>query len=395
MQERLQKSDGVNRSRRSFLKAGAVSGVSIAAGATSGQEKSESEQKNAAASSKLTVTVAGYQYDRVAGLADGRVQIEGCETQFESAKIGDMNTHVFSGPQTRDVTEIGLLPFILAVANEQFSDYSLLPVFPLRLFRHKSIFIRTDRAIRKPADLRGRRVGTPAYSSSSLTWIRGIMEHEYGVKPEDVEWVVSANDSGTDVTGTASGWENVIPQGISISKGPRGMDESQMLVEGHVDALFHPNEPTAYHEGNPIVARLFADSRKVEQDYFTRTGIFPIMHTIAVRNDLIDANSWLPKAVFDAYSQAKQLAYDTLRTTAMYFTSLPWIAQEAEETRRLMGGNYWPYGIESSRSTIEAILQYAHEQRLAKRKLTIDELFHPSTLEFEERLPTSQNSGRE
>ncbi len=384
MNKRHEQKGNVTPSRRGFLMTSSLAGAALAGGRALGQAKSKSEKKTALASDKLKIKVAGYKYDRVAGLADGRAQIEGCETQFEAAKIGDMNTHIFSGPRTREVTEIGLLPFILAVANEEFRDYSLIPVFVLRVFRHKSVFIRTDRGITKPSDLRGRRVATPGYSSSSLTWIRGIMQHEYGVNPEDIEWVVSAKDSGADVTGSASKLENVIPKGISISAGPKGKDESELLVDGDVDALFHPNEPKAYHDGNPIVARLFADSRKTEQAYFAKTGIFPIMHTVAVRNDVIQSHPWLPKAVFDGYSQAKQLAYDTIRTTAMYFTSLPWIAQEAEETRKLMGDNYWPYAIDPNRKALTALLQYSHEQGLAKRKLKIEDLFHPSTLKLKE-----------
>jgi 4,5-dihydroxyphthalate decarboxylase len=177
-------------SRRSFLKTTVVAGAALAGSATS-----VAHDNNASTSGRLDVNIAGYRYDRVDALIDGRVEVEGCETQFEIARIGEMNTHVFSGPQTRQVTEIGLLPFVLAYANEEFRDYTLIPVFPLRVFRHKSIFIRTDRGITKPEDLRGRKIATPGYSSTSLTWIRGIMQHEYGVKPEEIEWVVSSTDS--------------------------------------------------------------------------------------------------------------------------------------------------------------------------------------------------------
>ena len=152
-------------SRREFLKAGSIAGAALAGGRALGQVNSKSEKKTAPGFGKLKIKVAGYKYDRVEALADGRVPIVGCKTQFEPAKIGEMNTHVFSGPKTREVTEIGLLPFILAVANEGFRDYSLLPIFPLRVFRHRSIFIRTDRGITKPDDLRGRRIATPGYSS--------------------------------------------------------------------------------------------------------------------------------------------------------------------------------------------------------------------------------------
>jgi 4,5-dihydroxyphthalate decarboxylase len=295
-----------------------------------------------------------------------------------------MNTHVFSGPKTREVTEIGLLPFILAFANEGFRDYALIPVFPLRLFRHKSIFIRTDRGIEKPENLRGRKVATSGYSSTSLTWIRGILQHEYGVKPEEIQWVIAAKDSSAKASGGPSKLEGVLPEGLSVGMGPEGKDESELLVDGDVDALFHAAEPRAYVEGHPKVTRLFTDSRKVERDYFARTGIFPIMHAVAVRRDTIRKHPWLPAVVFDAYSRAKQLTYDYLRRSSWYKTSLPWGGQEAEETRQLMGDNFWPYGIEPNRKALDALLQYAYEQRLARRRLKIEEMFHPSTQTLED-----------
>jgi len=368
-------------SRRGFLKAGALTSVGLATGWS---HRTTMASNSGSDPERLKINIAGYQYDRVTGLVDGRVKVAGCETKFTPAKIGDMNTHVFDGPKEREVTEIGLLPFILAVANEGLEDYSLLPVFPLRLFRHKSIFIRTDRGIEKPADLRGKKIGTPGYSSSSLTWIRGVMQHEYGVKPEDLEWIVSAKDSSTKAAGSVSKLENVLPDGISIQTGPAGKDESDLLVDGDVDALFHAIEPRCFQEGHPKIARLFDDSRKTEREYFKNTGIFPIMHAVAVRNDVMQSNPDLPQALFTAYSQSKQLAYDAINTNAYYMTALPWIAQEAESTRKLMGDNYWPYGVEANRKTLEAILLYSYEQGLAKRKLKIEDLFHASTLDLKE-----------
>jgi 4,5-dihydroxyphthalate decarboxylase len=178
--------------------------------------------------------------------------------------------------------------------------------------------------------------------------------------------------------------ENVVPKGLSVSKGPAGEDESDLLESGEVDALFHAAEPRAYVEGYPKVARLFPDFRKTERAYFAKTGIFPIMHAVAIRKDIIERNPWLPKAVFNAYSQAKQLMYDHLKKMAWVTISLPWIAQEIEETRGLMGDNFWPYGITPNRKTLETLFQYSYEQGLAERKLKIEELFHPSTMAFEE-----------
>ena len=373
-----------SQSRRRFLQAGTLSGAALAVGTALHQPRAVTAGEDDAGAAKLPITIAGYDYDRVAGLIDGRVQVDGCRVKFELSRIGDMNSDVLGGPQTREVTEIGLLPFMLAFANDKFRDYTLIPAFPLRLFRHKSIFIRTDRGIREPADLRGRRVATPGYSSTSLTWIRGILQHEYGVRPDEIDWVVSRRDSSAQASGGASKYERFIPQGVSVTSGPEGKDESDMLVDGDVDALFHAAEPRAYQEGHPQVARLFADSRRTERAYFAKTGIFPIMHAVAVREGSIRENPWLPKAVVNAYSRAKQLAYDEIKRSAWYKTSLPWIAQEADETRRLMGDNYWPYGIEANRRALEALFQFAFEQGLTSRELKIEEIFHGSTLQLDE-----------
>jgi len=372
-------------SRRRFLKASAaVAGTAGVLGMSGVSGLLASTAKPSKSTNNLPIKVAGYKIDRVDALIDGRVQVEGCDTQFEVASIGDMNTDVFSGLQSREVTEIGLHPYMLAYANDGFRGYSLIPVFPLRLFRHKSIFIRTDRGITKPEDLRGKKVATPGFSSTSLTWIRGIVQHEYGVRPEEIQWVISSKDSSAKAAGKVSKQESVIPKGLSVSKGPAGKDESDLLESGEVDALFHAAEPRAYVEGHPKVARLFPDFRKTERGYFTKTGIFPIMHAVAIRKDIIERNPWLLKAVFNAYSQAKQLMYDYLKKSAWYKNSLPWIAQEIEETRTLMGENFWPYGIAPNRKALEALFQYSYEQGLAKRKLTIEDLFHPSTMALEE-----------
>ena len=332
----------------------------------------------------LTLKLAGYRLDRVEALIDGRVQVEGCDTSFEVAAVGDMNTDVFSGPKSREVTEIGLHPFMLAHANEGFRDYSLLPVFPLRVFRHRSIFIRTDRGIEKPEDLRWKRIATPGFSSTSLTWLRGIVQHEYGVKPQDIQWVVSAKDSSAKAAGKVSKQESMVPKGLSVTRGPEGKDESDLLESGDVDALFHAAEPRAYVQGHPDVARLFSDYRKTERAFFAKTGIFPTMHAVAIRNDVASAHPWLPEAVFNAYAEAKKLMYGELRKLGWATISLPWVGQEIEETRKLMGENFWPYSIEPNRKALEALFQYSHEQGLASRKLTIEELFHPSTLTLKE-----------
>ncbi|MEP1473056.1 MAG: ABC transporter substrate-binding protein [Halieaceae bacterium] len=332
---------------------------------------------------QLELSVAGYPFNHVKALMSGKAEIEGCNTEFEIDKIGKMNTHVFSGPQTRAITEIGLAPFMVAYANDNFRDYSLLPIFPFRTFRHRSIFVHSDAGIENPSQLKGKRVATPGYSSTSLQWIRGILQDEYGVKPEDIEWVLSAKDSAAATSGAPSKNENVFPKGLTVRNGPPGKDESDLLLDRDVDALFHAVEPRAFVEGNPKVRRLFSDVRTVERDYYSRTGIFPIMHAVAIRNDLVSEHPWLPQAVFNAYSESKTIAYGEMKKKN-FFGTLPWNAQEIEETQHLMGKNFWPYAIEPNRKALETLFRYSHEQGLAARRLTVEELFVPSTLELSE-----------
>ncbi|WP_299351401.1 ABC transporter substrate-binding protein [uncultured Shimia sp.] len=332
----------------------------------------------------LKLSVGGYRLDRTAALFDGKIAIEGASAEFQAQGIGDLNTLAFSGEGPHGLTEIGLHPFMLAHANDAAQDYALLPVFLLRQFRHKSIFVRTDAGITSPADLKGRRIGSPGYSSSSLTWIRGIMEDEYGVKPTDVDWVTAKKDSSADAAGKVSAQETMVPEGISMSEGPEGMDESEMLLAGEVDALFHAATPAAFIEGDPRISRLFTDVRAVEQDYYKRTGIFPIMHVLAIRRDLAAQEPWLARAAFDAYVKSKQAAYQLKDRLTWATDMMPWYSAELDATRALMGRNFYSYGLEGNRKTLETFFGYSYRQGLASRELTLDELFLPGSLEFED-----------
>ena len=346
-------------------------------------ELSESDSSKQTKDSTIVLQVAGYDFDRLKGIISGAIPIEGCEVQFHKVGIGDANSAAFSGAGTYDITEIGMHPFMLAFANDDFRDYTLIPVFPLRTFRHKSIFIRNDRGIENPRDLIGKRVGTPGYSSTSLTWIRGMLQDEYGVSPKDIQWVFSTDDSSVEAAGNASAQEQVVPSGITVLNGTPGKDESDLLVSGEIDAVFHAVEPKAFVQGNPLVERLFVNARQVERDYYQKTRIFPIMHVVAIKSSLVEQHPWLPKAVFEAYSKAKTQYHMHLRRLGWAYSSLPWFAQEFEETRKLMGDNFWPYGIEQNRKTLETLFRYSYEQGLSSKLLTIEELFHDSTLESE------------
>jgi 4,5-dihydroxyphthalate decarboxylase len=338
---------------------------------------------NAGSNNKLQLRLAGYDYDKVAGLMNGSVKVDGCDVSFEVDRIGNLNTDALGGPMTRGATEIGLVPYVISYANAGLRNHTLIPVFPLKVFRHKSIYIRPDRGIERPEDLLGKRIATPGYSSSSLTWIRGILKDEYGVSPEDIHWVIAKEDSAGADTGGASEFENQLPSGLDFSEGPAGLDESDLLVTGEVDGLFHAAEPKAFSEGNPNCVRLFSDSRTAEQDYYKKTGIFPIMHAVAVRRDLVEEHPWLIRVIFQAYSEAKQQVYDFQRRHAWYKTTMPWVSQELEETRAVMGNNFYSYGFtENNRKSIDALLRYCYEQGLSNSRLEVEKLFHSSTLKL-------------
>lgn len=365
-------------SRRQFLKATAITVGAATVLSTAGVRQTHAANK----SKGLSLSMAGYRFDRTKALIDGDVQIEGCDIQFQESGVGDINTNVFSGPQSLDVTEIGLHPFMLAYANDGFRDYALLPIFPLRLFRHKSIFIRTDRNIKNPMDLRGKTIATAGYSSTSLTWIRGFLQAEYNVLAEDIQWIVSAKDSSAKDAGKVSKQENTFPKGVPIKMGPPGKDESDLLASGEVDGVFHAGEPRAYIEGHPMVGRLFPDYRTTERAYFAKTGIFPIMHVVAIKKSLVQQNPWLVEAVFQAYSQSKTKAYEYMAKTAWVKDSLPWFGQELQETRELMGDNYYSYGIGPNRKILETLFRYSQQQGLCSRELTVEELFVPASLDL-------------
>ncbi len=376
----------MKNSRRNFIKktslaVGAISGL----GAYGNNDNFDNSSTLSKQSKDLQLTFSGYDVNRVKALINGKVKLKGCSITYKKSAIGDINTNLFSGPQSYDFTEVGLHPYMLAYANDNFRDYTLLPIFPVRIFRHKSVFIRNDRGINKPEDLKGKTIGTAGYSSTSLTWLRGLFQDEYGIKPEDVNWVISNKDSSAEASGKISKQEQVTPKNINLKMGTVGLDESDLLVSGEVDALFHAAEPRAYIDGNPLIDRLFPDSKRTEQAYYKKTGVFPIMHGVAIKKELINNNPWIAKAVFDAYSEAKTLDYIHMQKLGWVYDSLPWYGQELESTNEIMGKNFWPYGIEPNRKALEALFRYSFEQGLSKTHLTINELFENSSLKLQEK----------
>lgn len=332
---------------------------------------------------KLKLKLAGYDYDRVSAIRDGKVSIEGADVNFEVSNIYAMNKSTFGPEQKFEVLEIGLIPYISRYINEDFRDYTLIPVFISRTFRHRNIYVHTDSGIETPEDLKGKRIGTPGYGMSANTWIRGMLLDEYGVKADDFQWIES--DKSSDGKELNSGFAKYyFSEDFPLTKGPEGLDESELLLSGQCDALITAITPKVYLDGNPKIRQLFPKAKDIEVAYFKKTDMFPIMHAIAIRKDVLEENPWLAKAVFEMYSDAKDIAYKNLETTTVVRTSLPWAKDEFENTTDIMGDNYWKYGIEANRKELEAIMRYVFEQGLVKRQITFEELFAPSTLDLQE-----------
>lgn len=373
-----------NSTRRDFIKKTTLGAGAIVTPSSFGifNKISEEISQN---QGDLHLSMTGYDYSRVKPFFDKKVTIKDCTfDMIKSGGIGDMNTNTFSGPQSFDVTEIGMVPFILAYENDGFRDYTLLPVFPLRMFRHKSIFIHTDGNIKKPEDLKGKKIASPSYSSSSLTWIRGMLQDEYDISPKDVQWVIANKDSSAEVSGKRSKQEQVMPEGVSIMEGTLGKDESELLLSGEVDALFHAAQPKAFVQGNQKIVRLFEDSQRAEQDYFSKTGIFPIMHAVAIKKELLEKNPWLAGSLFNAYSESKQMDYNYMMKLGWAYDSLPWYGQEFEDTKKIMGNNFYRYGFEANRKTLETLCRYCYEQGFIKQRVNFEDLFYPPSFKFSE-----------
>jgi 4,5-dihydroxyphthalate decarboxylase len=330
-----------------------------------------------------SLKIAGYDYDRVRAITDGKVGIDKADVSFHVESIYSASRYAFGPEQKYEITEIGLIPFIRKYINEDFRSYTLIPVFISRVFRHRNIFVRTDSGIEKPEDLRGKRVGTPGYAFSANTWIRGFLLDEYGVAADDMQWIETTESSDGAMVNPKLD-RHFLPDDFPLQKGPPGVDESELLIRGDCDALITAITPKAFLDGHPKIKRLFSDVRAVEKQYFKETGVFPIMHAVAIRADAIEANPSLPKEAFEMYYKAKQVAYDNLETTTALKVTLPWVTQEFEETRSLMGNNYWPYGVTPNRKELELVMRYVYEQGLTRRQMSFEELFHPSTLELSE-----------
>ena len=323
---------------------------------------------------RLQISVAMGDYDRNRALFDGRVQIDGCDPTYMLLSPEEM---FFRAMRSRDfdITELSFSSYLVKHAKGE-SPYIAVPVFLSRAFRHTSIYVRKDR-VKKPEDLKGCRIGVPEYQLTAVVWARSILQDDYGVNPEDVTWV----RGGIDTPGRPEKIKLDLPPGVTIEAAPAGHTISDLLDKGEIDAFIAPRPPSGAALSNPNVAWLFDDPTTVAKDYYRRTGIFPIMHVVGIRKELAEQNRWLPAAVFKAFGESKAKALELLADTSATKVTLPFVEEQLKAARETLGNDFWSYGVEPNRKTIEAFLHHHHAQGLSCRKVGLDELFHPSTYE--------------
>lgn len=322
--------------------------------------------------SLLPLTLACWTYDRVAPLRTGRVQIEGVDLNMIQMPVEEMFFRVFHHYEF-DVVEMSLSAYMMARAKGEWV-YEAIPVFLSRMFRHSAVFIRSDRGIESPADLRGRRVGVPEYTQTAAVTARGIFQDDYGVSPREMTWVTG----GLEEPGRYEKFPLNIP-GVTIHHST-DKSLSRMLVDGDIDAIISARNPSCFAPGTGIV-RLFRDHVATEKAWYKRTGVHPIMHTVGVRSSLIKANPWLPASLMKAFAQARAVCLGEIDGTGgAAMATLPWMTDYVEETRAIMGNDFWPYGYARNEVALKAAARWSHEQGLTPALLDPANLFNPSTI---------------
>ena len=325
--------------------------------------------------STLRLTLACWNYDRTRALADARVRPDGIDLHYLTLPVEETFFRMLRHREF-DVAEMSLSSYVLSLFQLE-RPFVAIPVFTSRAFRHASIYVNAASGIREPKDLIGKRVGTPEYQMTAAVWIRGILADDYGVPVTAPVYVTG----GQEEPGRPEKLAIDLPAAIRIERIGPDQTLSSMLASGAIDALYTARMPSTFRAGTGTVKRLFADFSAVERDYFRRTGIFPIMHTVVIRRDVYARDPWIAQSLVKAFSAAQRDAYADLAETAALKTMLPWLTAHLEDTRREMGEDFWPYGIDRNRAALETFLRYSHEQGLSKRRVTPDELFAPETLE--------------
>lgn len=323
--------------------------------------------------SKLPLTAAISRYDHVVDVLTGIVPVEGIDLNFLNLPLHDIFFR-FVQFKDFDIAEISMAKYVSMISQ---GDHSLiaLPIFPSRVARHSSIYVRTDGPVNKPSDLAGRRVGVPEWAQTAGVYARGLLVDEYSVDLAAIQWF----QAGQDQPGRQEKVELKLPPGVSVRRVPE-KSLADMLIGGELDAIIVAQPPIHFLNGHLNIARMFPDFLSVEQQYAEKTKILPIMHTIAMRKEIVDRYPWTAVNLFRAFDQAKKRSVERALYGGMTYFPILWGFEHARRSQSLFEGEYWPYGVEGNRRTLETFLRYAHAQGVCHRLLQVEELFPPQVL---------------
>ena len=324
---------------------------------------------------RLPLTFACWEYDRTRALADGAVRPDGIDLTYLNLPVEETFFRMMRSREF-DASEMSLSSYTASL-NAPNPPFIAIPVFPSRFFRHSCIFVSAKSGIRRPEELKGKRVGVPEYQMTAPVWIRGILADEYGVKASDYEHL----SGGEEEPGRIDKLKVDLPPSIRVRPIGATQTLAQMIADGDIDAFVTARAPSTFYKRPDAVKRLFPDYVAAEREYYRRTKIFPIMHTVVIRRDVYEKNRWVAQSLYKAFEKAKAHTLELYRQTAAMPAMLPWLVAHLEEARREMGDDWWPYGLAANRHVLDTFLRYHHEQGLSKRRLQPEELFAPETLE--------------
>ncbi|HYA29028.1 MAG TPA: ABC transporter substrate-binding protein [Acidobacteriota bacterium] len=312
-----------------------------------------------------TISIGMRDYDHIHALVDGRVKIDGVDLKFVNITPPSQIFLRMLHDEEFDASEMSLSNFMIAIGKGD-RRFVALPVFPSRVFRHSYIWVNSKASINRPQDLKDKRVGIADYSMTALLFVRGLLQHEYGVMPQDIHWFRRRSEHVSIET----------PPGIRIDNIAKDQTLDGLLETGQLDAVAVTSPPRAFLQGSPLVQRLFPDCRSVEAEYFRRTKIFPIMHMVVMRRAVYEQDPALAARLTQAFASAKEIAFENYEEG---LASLPWVNLDLEYARRVLGKDVYPYGVKHNAPTLEAATLYSQEQGLTKRKFAVEELFAPET----------------
>ena len=318
----------------------------------------------------LAISLAVADYDHTRDLAEGTVRVEGVDLIVLRLKVEEI-FHRFMRNREFDVAEMSFAK-VIALAAQGDRSLVALPVFPRRVFRHSAIYVRADAGIDAPEQFAGRTIGVPEWAQTAGIYARAVLAHDYGLDLASIRWF----QAGLNDPGRAEKVKLDLPAGLSLTP-VRDRSLSQMLLTGDIDAAITARPPAPFVAGDARVRRLFVDFRAAEQAWWEKTGIFPIMHVVAMRRDVHERAPWLAMNLCKAFEMAKSNSLTRITADLESYLPLPWTPSEAELARERLGPDFWPYGVDANRATLEAFARFAFEQGVCARELAPEEFFPP------------------